>query len=309
VRFAVEQWSPEYGNPGEPSLAEPAIEPDLDVEVPAGRWAPITPPPERARPDVLFVDGVRRVDASVWIETDDEGAALGLCATYAAGAVRCNGSAELVAAEVRRGLFTSAPTAARIETRHARYEVATTTGTRPEELWLGIQQRMGELEGLVAAGAAGVGLVLVDGPLSHRRHVPEAVGYVKTQHVQYLPNDQQALLRSLRPGQRTPLFLIGGAWNRFSWYLRLPGGGNQIGPAGLVRAEMSADLSPAAAAAKADLVTATLPRFASSPHKEPRAPQNLYPIAGLERALRRRLGDPALLYRELARSASALSGK
>jgi hypothetical protein len=56
-------------------------------------------------------------------------------------------------------------------------------------------------------------------------------------------------------------------------------------------------------------VTATLPRFASSPHKEPRAPQNLYPIAGLERALRRRLGDPALLYRELARSASALSGK
>ena len=46
-------------------------------------------------------------------------------------------------------------------------------------------------------------------------------------------------------------------------------------------------------------VTATLPRFASQEHKDPRAPQNLYPIAGLERALRRRLGDARLLYRSL----------
>lgn len=302
MRFAVEQWSPEYGNPGDPNLAEPGVEPDLDVEVPVGKWAPITP--SQTRSDVLFVDGVRRVDASVWIATGDERAALGLCATYAAGAVLCNGSAELISAEVRRGLFTSAPTAAVIETRLARYEVATTTGTRPEELWLGIQQRMATLEGEVAA-AADVGLVVVDGPLSHRRHVPGAVGYVKSQHVQYLPDDQQLLLHRLQPGQRTPLFLLGGPWNRFSWYLRLPGGGSEIGPAGLVRAEMSADLAASAAATRADLVTATLPRFASSPHKEPRAPQNLYPIAGLERELRRRLGDPALLYRELARAAGS----
>ena len=48
----------------------------------------------------------------------------------------------------------------------------------------------------------------------------------------------------------------------------------------------------------------TLPRFASEPHKDGRAPQNLYPIAGLEGELRRRLGDPHLLERGL-RSASA----
>ena len=42
-----------------------------------------------------------------------------------------------------------------------------------------------------------------------------------------------------------------------------------------------------------------LPRFASEPYKEARAPQNLYPISGLERELRRRLGDAELIYRAL----------
>ena len=52
--------------------------------------------------------------------------------------------------------------------------------------------------------------------------------------------------------------------------------------------------------------TALLPGFASAAHKDPRAPQNLYPIAGLERELRRRLGNPLLLFRALrAQAASA----
>ncbi len=45
-----------------------------------------------------------------------------------------------------------------------------------------------------------------------------------------------------------------------------------------------------------------LPRFASEPHKDTRAPQNLYPIGGLERELRHRLGDQALLFRSLQRA-------
>jgi hypothetical protein len=51
-------------------------------------------------------------------------------------------------------------------------------------------------------------------------------------------------------------------------------------------------------------VAATLPRFASQPHNDPRAPQNLHPIAGLERELRRCLGDPILLERALRQAAS-----
>ena len=52
----------------------------------------------------------------------------------------------------------------------------------------------------------------------------------------------------------------------------------------------------------ADLAAVTLPRLASTAYKDPRAPQNLTPIAGLERKLRAMLGDQRLLLRRLASS-------
>jgi hypothetical protein len=61
------------------------------------------------------------------------------------------------------------------------------------------------------------------------------------------------------------------------------------------------------AVALADSVTVMLPRFASEPHKDARAPQNLYPIGALERALRRRLGDPGVLYRALRRASTRMA--
>jgi hypothetical protein len=59
------------------------------------------------------------------------------------------------------------------------------------------------------------------------------------------------------------------------------------------------------AARLAHVVTASLPRYASARHKDPRAPQNLYPIGGLERELRRRLGDSDLAVRALKIAAAA----
>ena len=77
----------------------------------------------------------------------------------------------------------------------------------------------------------------------------------------------------------------------WSWYLRLPGlRGHPL--SGVVRCELPAAGSVAAAVERADVVSACLPRFASQAHKEPRAPQNLVPIAGLEQRLRHLLGDP-----------------
>jgi hypothetical protein len=246
---------------------------------------------------VVFIDGVRRVDANLWIEQPDGTAVMGLCATFAAGAVRCNGTASIMAARVERGLFTSASSAIDLETRHARYRVKATAGTTPPELWLGIQQRMGELEGSMSTEFADAGLVVVDGPLSHHRQVSDAVGFIKTQHVQYLPPSLQLILSGLPAGRRTPLFLITTGRSAFSWYLRLAVAPGPMG--GIVRCEVSGDRSVGEAASLADTVSATLPRFASKEHKDPRAPQNLYPIGGLERALRRRLGDQHLLYRSL----------
>ncbi len=104
------------------------------------------------------------------------------------------------------------------------------------------------------------------------------------------------LVVSLVPGQRTPVFLLGSSWDRYPWYLRLPC--TPGAPwAGIVRLECSATRNATEAIGMTWLSQATLCRYASREYKDTRAPQNLYPIAGLERQLRRRLGDAMLLYR------------
>ena len=62
----------------------------------------------------------------------------------------------------------------------------------------------------------------------------------------------------------------------------------QAAQAGAMALLPSSAGTAADAIARAELVSACLPRFASQPHNEARAPQNLYPIAGLEGVLRRR---------------------
>lgn len=327
MKFAVEAWATEYGTAMEDatSLSMPASPPELGVETPASSWSPRsakpgTPPAST----VLFTDGVRRVDARVWIDDADGHTRLGLCASYAAGIVRSVSAlpapagaggpsaldrsaraparAEVVTAKVMRGLFTGAPGAEPIVTRCGVFPVRAAAGEGPDPLVLGVQQRMSELEVELAARAGDADLIVVDGPLRGRQRLANAIGYVKTHQVAYLPSVVEGIVSALAPGERTPIFLTTTTWSRYSWYMRLPGGVGHAW-AGVVRCEASADLDLPAAVALADLATATLPRFASLPHKDPRAPQNLYPIAGLERTLRHRLGDPAVLYRALCRAA------
>lgn len=297
MKFTVQPWSPEYGSPaGKEELDAP--EADVNIEVDASKWAPIVVTATPAD-EVLFVDGVRRIDANLWIEEEDGTPMLALAASYGAGAVLCNHSARIVGHEIRRGIFTAAAAASSIVTRHADYNVHPTRGIVAEDLWLGLQQRMGELEGMIVASHTGAPLIVVDGPLSHHRHVPGTVGYIKTQHVQYLPPNLRPILGQLRAGDRTPLFLTTTSWSRFSWYLKLPL--KDAGPMdGIVRAEVSADQENLVSARRiADLTAATMCRYASAAHKDPRAPQNLYPVGQLERKLHHLLGDRELLYRSL----------
>lgn len=298
MKFTVENWDSDYGAPTDPEMDDASQNVDPGVELPSDQWRPLLPEVDPVG-DLLFVDGVRRVDATLWIDQPPDFPGFALAATYAAGAVRCNDLAVLEVAKVARGLFTSAP-ASDVPSGVGTYEVKATKGATSEELWLGIQQRMGDLEAAVAHEAGRAELLVVDGPLSHTRDLENAVGYIKTQKVQYLPLELRSVLTSLPTGYRTPLFLTTTSWSRFSWYLRLA---NHAGPAGgLVRCEVDADMSAADAARVATRVSATLPRYASARHKDPRAPQNLYPIGGLERELRRRLGDRELAVRALRRA-------
>jgi hypothetical protein len=144
----------------------------------------------------------------------------------------------------------------------------------------------------------------VDGPLRGRAHLDRTVGYIKTHHASYLPGPQAAVVGALKPGQRTPAFTMGTSWERNSWYLQLPGT-DGVPWSGVVRLECSADLEPKDVTRLADLTARVLPPFASTPYKDPRAPQNLVPIGGLERQLKHRLGDERLLYRALRAAAAA----
>ncbi len=305
MRYTVEAWDSDYGAPTDPEQIDASDHVDVSVEVAVDDWRPLTPEVDGAG-DVLFVDGVRRIDATLWIDRPGDFPAFSLAATYAAGSVRCRERATLESASVGRGLFTSTD-AEDVVTSVGTYPVRATKGSTSEELWLGIQHRLGDLEAAVARAAGGAEMVVVDGPLSHVREIPGAVGYVKTHKVQYLPLGLRQVLTSLSVGQRTPLFITTTHWSRFSWYLRLA---RAPGPAGgLVRCEVSADQPVADAVRAAAKASATLPRFASSLHKDPRAPQNLYPIGGLERELRHRLGDREMAVRALrASSVTAPAG-
>jgi hypothetical protein len=336
MRFSVDGWDPGYGASLEPEdfLGESTARVAVDVELPGTRWQAIDPRPGRALPAaLLFVDGVRRIEARVWIEeAAPEGgpapeASAALCASYAAGVVCCCGQlAHLVLVETRRGLFTVAPGAADITTWAGSYTACHTTpsAARPLSVTLtqALQRRLGEVEVQAAVTAraalaghgvpAGEDLLVIDGPLRGRQHLPRALGYIKSHRTTYLPPELNALVAALAPGQRTPVFLIGTSWDRHTWYLRLPGAGGVSGAgegvapwAGIVRIECSADLPAAEVVGLAELSQLCLGRFASAEYKDARAPQNLYPIAGLERELRRRLGDPRLLYRALRLTAQA----
>lgn len=307
--LAVEVWAPDHGAAVDAgALGDAQAVTDLGREVPVDRWRPLDPSPTTPPvSEIAFVDGVRRVDARAWITGDDETVVPGLCASYAAGVVRVNGRASIVDAEVRRSVFSPATGLQPIDTRHGRYSAQIASDPSNDALSLALQSAMGDLEHHVSlrssdAGDDGSRLLVVDGPLRERRLLPGAVGYVKTHHVSYLPSTVAAVLGDLRAGQRTPILSIGDRFRRWSWYLRLPGEVSHPW-ACIVRCEASPDHSIEDVARLADQTAQHLPRFASAPHKDARAPQNLYPIAGLERELRRRLGDPKLLYRALRTAA------
>lgn len=327
MRYTVDGWDPAYGASLELEeyLQESSADVTVDLELRASEWRAIDVRTDIPAPGVmLFVDGVRRIEARVWIDSpQDTGeassrpatdATAALCASYAAGVVCCCGQqAHLVTAELRRGLFSIAPHASDINTRAGKYQAHHVAGSAVgvplmARLSQALQRRLADVEVAAAATArsaihdhgtpADDDLLIIDGPLRGRQHLPRALGYIKSHRSTYLPSEFNALIGTLTPGQRTPVFHMGTSWDRHSWYLRLPGPPGSPW-AGIVRVECAAELPITEVIRLASLSQSTLGRFASAAYKDSRAPQNLYPIGGLERELRHRLGDPRLLYRAL----------
>jgi len=306
-RILVEAWDPEYGSPfATGDLAPSLAEVDPSVEVPAASWKPIPPESESGAVERLaFIDGVRRIDAVVWVEDSDGSLRRGICATYAAGVVATSVRAEIRDVQVRRRLLTACGSAAPFATDAGIY-VPEAAGESFGQLSSSLQELLRRLEIEVAVKERDFDLLVVDGPLSSHHARVGAVGYVKSHHVSYLEPELERVVGALEPFERTPLFLTTTSYRRYSSYLRL--GGDRRHPfSGVVRLELSAELAFPSVRRLASLAARTLPRYGSVPHKDPRAPQNLFPIGALERELRRRLGDQAVVNRAL-RAAAAGSG-
>lgn len=307
MEFSVESWAPEYGSSLNVSSIEDADDQaDATVERELDEWTPIDPVPATRPDEIAFIDGIQRIDARIWIHEDGISTPA-VCVSLAAGATVCApGTATTQGVQVARALVAPASsTAGPIGTRHANYEFVPAQDDTPEATYLAIHGRRTELEVGVARSVS-CGLIVFDGPLRGYGD-PHSVGYIKTHHKVYLPRAVQAILGDLADGQRTPIFFLSGgqARGRWSWYLRLPG--PRVHPmSGIVRLELPGTGTAAEAVERAEYVSACLPGFASEPHKESRAPQNLYPISGIERELRRQLGDALLLERALRVAARPL---
>ena len=314
-------WSPQYGSglQAEPDAPAGEATPRVDISI-EGPWRPRQPHAE-APQAIQVVDGVRRVEAHALDDVAAGETAFGLFGSYAVGAVRCEGGRSwiLVGEEsllVRRRFLQAGgePGDREIEAGSMllRFRAeAPANAQTPNDLVAALNRLMLDEEARLAEllSADESALTLVDGPLRLRAPGRRAVGYVKRTHRWYLAARERALLPKLGVGERTPLFrLIGdpeagglGGRDRTAWYMRIA----DLGPhfhtlSGIVRLETPGALPLGEAARLADQCGLALPRLASSPARDPRAPQNLTPVGALEDLLTRRLGDRRWIRRLIA---------
>ncbi len=324
VQLKLDPWSSDVEAVVAISVDDAQSPPPIDVRVETTRWQAIDPTAAAAKPaPSVFIDGVRRVDARL-LATIPGGHAFGLLGSFAIGAVRAGeGAPHILQLETGRllilgrgyehpGVNVNLPGGGGA----LPYRPMAVPSEDPDGPLLELQAAMRRCESELAQALAGGSepdapaalaqlspdtLIVADGPLAYLERTPAPlVGMIKSLQRAYLPAPERDLLPRLRPGQRTPIFAILDRNQRYSWYLRLglPGPAEHE-LAGIARLECSSHDGLQAARAIADRAAATLGRFASSRTRDPRSPQNLVPIGGLEAVLRHRLGDRALIRRAI----------
>src|SRR5712691_13293755 len=96
----LDPWYVDYGSELPLEADEPPAEDVvLDVELPPGEWTPLTPPPI-APPRLVFVDGVRRIEARLVVRRGDR-VAHGAFGSFAVGSVVAGGGDVAACGEIR----------------------------------------------------------------------------------------------------------------------------------------------------------------------------------------------------------------
>lgn len=303
MRLRLDPWPAEFDSPL--AIEEGASLPrQVDATVESAEWAAV--PPSEAKAACCFVDGVRRVEARV-LGDQDGSLVHGLLGTLAAGFVRASdGVAQFGDVHLARYLIlgkgVAQPFELKIGGQTIPFEAYATEHNSPDGVLAELQSLMRMAESRVAEQLASAqGCVFVDG-LSYRATGRfDVIGVIKRILEPYLPPEQFELVERLKKGERTPLFrIVDATYERYSCFLRLADPRAFDHPlAGVVRVEIGAAVGIERAKALATLAAGMLPRFASSPMRDPRAPQNLLPVGALEQEMRRRMGDPMLIRRAI----------
>jgi hypothetical protein len=306
-RLYCSDWWASYGNPYLEPLGAPA---DIDVApvVEDGgilKARDVQPAP---RMTLVFVDGVRRMEAHLTLESGGT-VTRAITGAHGVGAVVCTPGAvprweSCVATRYviwEGGQAVPLPPGAGFSWRLDSLPPGATSTAE-----MRLQNLMRDAERDLAEDLADeTRVVVLDGPLNRvRTQGKHVVGYVKTHWRIPLDDAGRAVVASLRPGQRTSL--LAPRDDVYTAYLRLPTTGAAGAWGATVRLEVPSHVGVTQAAAWADHVSALLPRYAGIPHIDPRAPQNLQPVAALERHLRHLLGDAGLAIRAV-RTAVAIS--
>jgi hypothetical protein len=304
-------WSAAYGNP---YLEPPGTAPDADVAkvVEDGGSLRARGVPAAPEATLIFVDGVRRMEAHLTAE--HEGAVTrGVSGAHGVGAVVCRPGRvpTFDRCASRRYLVWEGGRDVALAPHPAgfRWEVDSIAPGAEIPAEARLQDLMRDAERVLAEEISGdERLVVLDGPLNRvRTQGRRVVGYVKTHHRIPLDPGGRGVVAALAVGQRTSLFLPRA--DVYSTYLRLPSTRLTGAWGATVRLEIPAHVGLRTAADLADLAGALLPRYAGVAHVDPRAPQNLQPVAALERHLRHGLGDIGLAVRATREAVAALSAR
>jgi hypothetical protein len=305
------EWAATYGNP---YLEAPATLADTDVARIVEDDGVLCTHTVFKAPNttLVFVDGVRRMEA--YLTAERSGSAVrGVSGAHGVGAVICAPEREPTFEQcaTRRYLVWEGgrdlelpphPTGFRWEVDSIAPGAETPAEARLQDLMRDAERALAE--DLTEDDR----LVVLDGPLNRvRTQGRRVVGYVKTHHRIPLDAGGRAVVATLSAGQRTSLFLPRD--DVYSAYVRLP----STQPSGVwgatIRLEIPTHVGMRAAVGLADLATALLPRYAGVGHIDPRAPQNLQPVAALERHLRHSLGDIRLAVRATREAVASLMVK
>ncbi|MBM4254515.1 MAG: hypothetical protein FJ147_01310 [Deltaproteobacteria bacterium] len=318
MRISLDPWGGDYGSqmtaPGEVD-SEVTTAQVIGRQEEEGPWKPRTPNPSALPEVTTIIDGVMRVDAPA-VVSDEDRRYLAIFGSYASGAVQVNHRVAIVEESINRlfvvgGGYSGADVhvqAGNGTKTPLVYRNISSPESTPDDLRRALMTEMRQTEIDIARKLSGPEhLVLADGNLTFLADSSSIVGVIKTIQRLYLTGKDAVILEKLKPGDRTPLFRFSGSsknrsFEVYTCYLRLA----EPRPiehhyAGLVRLEVKVGLGVQNAVELLDQAAVKVVALASRAPKDPRAPQNLIPVGGLERQLRHKLGDPQLVRRGIER--------